>query len=77
MLYIYVIIKVPEIVFYGRPRWLGRWPSCLLTSIARVQLSPSAHTRAGTFSGIEIDYRIGKRESVSQQLSMKLDEQWE
>ena len=32
-----------------RPRWLGRLSSCLLKSISRVQLSPSAIYKYGLF----------------------------
>ena len=45
-----------------RPRWLGRLSSCLLKSISRVQLSPSAHTRRNFLHKKLIS---GKRESVS------------
>ena len=58
-----------------RPRWLGRLSSCLARSISRVQLSPGAHTRRDFF--LHKKTMSGKRESVSYQNSMKIDEQWE
>ena len=57
------------------PRWLGRWLACLSRSIWWVQVSPSACSQ-GFFSHKK-KMIIGKRESVSQLHSMKIDEQWE
>ena len=58
------------------PRWLGRLSSCLLKSISRVQFSPSAITSRDFFLHKKM-LISGKRKSVSQQHSMKIDEQWE
>ena len=69
--------KITKIILIisRRPRWLSRLSSCLLKSIERVQFSPSAHTRRDFF--LHKKMISGKRESVSQQHSMKIDEQWE
>ena len=56
----------------SRSRWLGRLSLCLLKLILRVQFSPSAHTRRGFLLHKKVIG--GKRESVSQQHSMKIDD---
>ena len=71
-----ILITSIFIVRVGRrPRWLGRLSSCLLKSISWIQFSPSAHTRRDFF--LHKKLISGKRESVSEQHSMKIDEQWE
>ena len=66
------------LVGYGigrRPRWLGRLSSYLLKSFLEFN-SHRVHIHVGTFSCIK-QWISGKRESVSGQHSMKIDEQWE
>ena len=66
------------LVGYGigrRPRWLGRLSSYLLKSFRGFNYH-RVHIHVGTFSCIK-QWISGKRESVSEQHSMKIDEQWE
>ena len=59
---------------YRRPRWLGRLSSCLLKSISRVQLSPSAHTRRDFFLKKNDQRKARERELATFD---EIDGQWE